>query len=84
MLKEKDEEHGDILQIDDMEEGLADSLIENLNQHTDVLMEEEISEQHTEMFPHEKKAFRLYVFYFNNCFVSTGFIADAGEDLLDR
>ena len=36
------------------------------------------------MFPEEKKAMRPYVFYFNNCFVSIGFIADAGEDLLDR
>jgi len=66
-----------------MEEGLADSLMEDLNQHTDVLMEKEISEQHTEMFPKEKEALRPYVFYFNNCFVSTGFIAYAGGDLLN-
>ena len=31
---------GDILETDDMEEGLADSLMEDLNQHTNVLMEE--------------------------------------------
>ena len=74
---------GDILETDDMEEGLADSLIENLNQHTNVLMEEEISEQHTEMLPEEKEALSPYVFYFNNCFVSTGFIAYAGEDILN-
>ena len=74
-------EQGDILETDDMEERLADSLMENLNQHTDVLMEEEISEQHTEMFPKEKEALRPYVFDFTNCFVSTGFIANAGENL---
>ena len=77
-------EHGDILETDDMEEGLADSLMEDLNQHTDVLMKEEISEQHTEMLLEKKEALRPYVFYFNNCFVSTGFIADARENLIDR
>ena len=56
-------EQGDILEIDDMEEGIADSLMEDLNQHTDVLMEEEISEQHTEMLPEEKEALRPYVFF---------------------
>ena len=45
-----------------MEEGLADSLMEDLSQHTDVLMEEEISEQHTEMLPEEKEALRPYFF----------------------
>lgn len=64
-----------------MEEGLADSLMEDLNQHTDVLMEKEISEQHTEMFPKEKEALRPYVFYFNNCFVSAGLVVDAGKKL---
>ena len=29
-------------------------------------------------------ALKPYVFYSNNCFVSTGFIADARENLLDR
>ena len=76
-------EQGDILEIDYMEEGLADSLIEDLNQHTNVLMEEEISKQHIEMLPKEKQALRPYDFYFNNCFLSTGFIAYAQEDLLN-
>ena len=61
-----------------MEEGLANSLIENLNQRTYVLMEEEISEKHTEMLPKNKEALRPYAFYFNDFFVSTSFISDAG------
>ena len=36
------------------------------------------------MLPEEKEALRPYIFYFNNCFVSIGFIANAGENLLDR
>ena len=72
-------EQRDILEIDDVEEGLANSLIENLSQHTHVLMEEEISEQHTEILLEEKESLRPYVFYFNNCFVSIGFITDARE-----
>ena len=40
LLKEKDKEQGDILQTNDMEKGLTDSLMEDLNQHTNVLMEE--------------------------------------------
>ena len=67
-----------------MEEGLADSLIENLNQHTDVLMEEEILEQHSEMLLDEKEALRPYVYYFNNCFVSIGFIVDAGGNFCGK
>ena len=73
-------EQGDILETDDMEEGLADSLMEDLNQHSNVMIEEEISEQHTEMLPEEKEALKPYVFYFNNYFVSTGFISYAGGD----
>ena len=36
------------------------------------------------MLPADKEALKPYVFYFNNCVVSTVVIADAGEDLLDR
>ena len=31
-----------------------------------------------------EEALMPYVFYSNNCFVSTGFIEDAGENMLDR
>ena len=80
----KDTEHGNILQTDDVEEGLTDSLTEELNQRTDVLMDEGISEQHTEMLLAAEGALKPYVFYSNNCFVSTGFIADAGGNILER
>ena len=78
----------DIMRADGVEERLVNSLenlLENylgrLNQHTAVLIKEEISEQHTEMFPEERKALRPYGFYFNNCFVNVGFVADVGENL---
>ena len=67
-----------------MEERLADSIMnsfENLNQHTDVLIEDEKSEQHTDVFPKEEEAPRPYDFYFNNCFMITGLVADAGGNL---
>ena len=80
----KDTEQGNIFQTDDVEEGPVDSLIEDLNQHTDVLRDEEILEKLTEMLLAEEEALKPYVFYFNNCFVSTFFIADAGKNLLDR
>jgi len=41
---------------------------ENLNQRTNVL-------------PKEEEAQNPYDFYFNNCFVSAGLVADAGENL---
>ena len=37
----KDTEQGNIFQTDDVEKGLADSLMEDLSQHIDVLMKEE-------------------------------------------
>ena len=33
------------------------------------------------MLPKEEEALRPYVFHFNNCFVSAGFVADARENL---
>jgi len=74
----------DIIEIDGVEEILADSLVnfvENSNQHTDVLTEEEESEQHIDVLPKEEEALRPYVFYFNNCFVSAGLVVDAGKKL---
>lgn len=56
----------------------------SLDQHTDVLIVEEDSEQHTEMLAEGSKAVMPYIFYSNNCFVSTGLIEDAGENLLDK
>lgn len=90
------QEQKDIIEADGVEERLADSLentlenslesslensLKRLNHHTHVLIEEETSEQHTEMFPKEEEAWRPYVFNFNNCFVSVGFVVDAGENL---
>ena len=82
------QEQEDIIKTDGVEERHADSLesslenyLKRLNQHTDVLIEEEISEQQTEMLPKEKEVLRPYDFYFNNCFVSADFVANAGETL---
>jgi len=58
--------------------------LESLDQHTDVLIVEEDSEQCIEMLEKEYKALKPYIFYSNNCFVSTGLIEDAGENLLDK
>ena len=33
------------------------------------------------MLPEERAALKPYGFYFNNCFVNVGFVADAGENL---
>ena len=74
----------DIIRVDDVEERLADSLvnsIENSNQHTDVLIEEEESEQHIDVLPKEEKAHKPYDFYFYNCLVSAGLVSDVGENL---
>ena len=82
------QEQRDIIRENDVEGRLTDSLestlesslqnsLKRLNQHTDVLIEEEKLEQNTDVFPKEEEALRPYVFYFNNCFVSVGFVADA-------
>ena len=77
----------EIIRPDGVEERLVDSLESSLensleislkNQHTDVLIKEEISEQHTEMIAEEGKALRPYGFYFNNCFMNAGFVVGAG------
>lgn len=67
--------------LDDIFESPLEDSLERLNQHTDVVTEEEKSEHHTEMLPKEEKARRPYLFHFNNCFVSASFVADAGENL---
>lgn len=46
-----------------------------------MLIEEEKSEQHTDVLPKEEKAQKPYVFYFNNWLVSVGLVADAGRTL---
>lgn len=65
-------EQGKILETNDMEERLADNLIENLNQHTDVLTKElnENSKQHTEMFPKEEEALKPCIFNSDNSYVN--------------
>jgi len=67
-----------------MEERLMDNLMnsfESSNQHTDVLTEEKETVQKTELLPKENKAQQPCVFNFNKCFVSVGFVANAGGDL---
>ena len=67
-----------------VEKRLYDSLMnsfENSNQHTDVLTEEEELEQQAELFPKEEKAHNPYDFYFNNCFMIIGFVADKKHKL---
>ena len=71
----------EIIRIDGVEERLVDNLMnsfENSNQHTGVLIEEEKTKQQTELLPKEEKTQKPYVFYFKNCFVSAGLVADAG------
>ena len=36
------------------------------------------------MLPKKEEALRPYIFYSNNCFVSTGLTEEAGENLLDK
>ena len=67
----------DIIRTDGVEEKLTDSLMnstENLNQHTDMLTEEEEIEKQTEMLPKKEEAPRPHVFNFNKCFVNTDFV----------
>jgi len=70
--------------MDDVEERLTDSLMnsfENSNQQIDMLIEEEKTEEHTDVLPKEEEALKPYVFYFNNYFVSASLVADAGGNL---
>ena len=74
---------GGILEMDDVEERLIDSLMnyfENSKQHTNVLTEEKEIEQKSELLPKENKALKPYVFYFNKCFVNVGLVAYAREN----
>ena len=79
------QEQKDIIDANGVEERFAysfESPLENslkrLNQHTDVLIEEEKSEQHIEVLLEEEEALGPYIFDFNNCFVSAGLVAGAG------
>ena len=85
-------EQKDIIRADDVEGRLTDSLestlesyldnfLKRLNQHTDVLIEEEKSEQHTKVLPKEEEALRPYVFYFNNCLMSAALVVDTRGNL---
>ena len=81
------QEQGNIMGADGVKEGLVDSLgnslensLESLDQHTDVLIEEEIVEKHTEMLAEEEKALRPYEFCINNFLVNVG-VVDDGENL---
>jgi len=49
---------------------------ENSNKHTDVLTEVEELEYQAKLLPKEEKAQKPYDFYFSNCFMITGFVAD--------
>ena len=70
-----------------MEERLIYRLInsaENSNQHTDMLIEEEKTEQQVELLPRREEAPRPYVSYFKNWFVNVDFVADVEEDLMQE
>ena len=41
-----------------------------------MLIEEEELEQKIDLFPKEEKVQKNYDFYFNNCFMNAGFVAD--------
>ena len=62
----------DIHETNDKKERLADSLKENLNQHTDVLTKdlEENSKQHTEMLPEEEETLKPCIFNTDNSCVN--------------
>ena len=75
-------EQENIMEADGVKERLVDSLenssensLGKMNQHTNVLIEEENSRQHTEILAEEEKALRPYDFCFNNCFVNARFVA---------
>jgi len=79
-----EQEEKDIMETDGVKEGLIDSLensLESLDQHTDVLIVEENSEQHTKVLAEGSKALMPYDFYFNKCFVNAGIVAGAEEHL---
>lgn len=72
-------EKRDILEEDDVEERLTDSL-KDWNQHIDVLMEKKRNlGQHTEMLAEEGKELRPYGFCFNKCFVNADFVDAEGK-----
>ena len=72
----------DIIEIDDEKGRLVDSLKSSLSldQHTDMLTEEEKSTQHTEVLLKGKEVQRPYFFY-NDCLMIKDVVADAGTYL---
>ena len=60
-----------ILGEDDAEDRLSDNLKNDWDQYTEMLAE-------------GSKALMPYIFYSNNCFVSTGLNEDAGKNMLDK
>ena len=76
------------MEVDDVKERLIDSLenssensLSREDQYTDVLIEEVISGQHTEILVEERKALRHYDFCFNNLFMNAGVFASTREHL---
>lgn len=70
-----------------MEERLGDSLmnsIENSKQHTDVPIEEDLTEQQARLLPRREEAPRPYVLDINNWFVNADFVANVEEDLMQE
>jgi len=72
-IMEADDERGRL--VDSLENSSEDSLGKK-NQHTDVLIVEENSEQHTEVLAKEDKALMPSDFYSNKCFVNAGIVAE--------
>lgn len=82
-IQYSEQEQKDILETDGVKERLVDSLenssensLGKENQHTDVLIVEENSEQHTEVLAKEDKALMPSDFYSNKCFVNAGIVAE--------
>lgn len=61
--------------VDSLENSSKDSLSKE-NQHTDVLIVEENSEQYTEVLAKEDKALMPSDFYSNKCFLNAGIVAE--------
>ena len=70
----------DIIETNDEKERLADNLKISLswNQHIDMLIEEERSEQHTEVLPKEEEVQKPYIFYYDDCLIIEDVVVETG------
>ena len=80
-------EQRNILEMDDVEERLADSLknyLKNWNQHINVLIKEKISKQQIEMLPEKEETQRSYDFDFKDYFMIAGTVEKTKECLVQE